>query len=355
MLFRRLLLYVIFLAICSCQKEVDDPSPSNGTEDDDTAVFTLQSLHVLGNYLVDSALTSEHKLNLSLHVTETGEYTATSGNVKGIKFSDEGMIFDTGFVELSVPATGTPMETGTVDFVLTINGQTFLFQVNIHEAVVETGELVNAPPGWLATQYDTYGIFDYVRTFTKYQPGTTVIRRIESNYHPTIDITYNSKNLIYESAHYYEGQAKSIYRFVYDENDRVSKIITMGADNQFSIEDQIFTWNEDGTPHTRSDYPNHILEEYVYTDGNLTLFPGAGDTRITYDNRTNHFKDIYPQYFFLDQLTLYGDYDLAAALYFSKNYPVTYGNYTITVTEDANGRPSTISYDGQIKYGYGYN
>jgi len=91
----------------------------------------------------------------------------------------------------------------------------------------------------------------------------------------------------------------------------------------------------------------------------VQLQTGAGIYTITYDNRTNRFKDIYPQYQFLDAAIAFDYTEREQVWYNSKSYPVTItvnggtSNVEIDVTPD--GKPETISFDGKEWYSHAYN
>jgi len=77
-----------------------------------------------------------------------------------------------------------------------------------------------------------------------------------------------------------------------------------------------------------------------------------------YDSRQNNFKQIYPQYAFLDPLV---SGNVNYAFYFSANYPVNMilgsdkSLHPIIVDTNANGKPSDIKIDGNIVFTYTYN
>ncbi len=78
---------------------------------------------VSGRFVADTALTSANTVTITVDVAVPGPYWITTNTVNGISFSDINTFTSTGPQTAVLTGTGTPVDTGTVEFTVTpLNG-----------------------------------------------------------------------------------------------------------------------------------------------------------------------------------------------------------------------------------------
>lgn len=342
---------LLFFAACQKAINIEDAELTD-------AIFTLQSVTPKGNWQEGKELTAENYLEVKLAVTGAGSFHVASPASNGFSFSAEGE-WTTGEVTLNIPAVGKPEKAGPTSVTLTLNDTIINVVINVQTASGDpepTAEFVGPSQGMLFSQ--SKSLLFGTRTFLMmYESDSGRLGQIIVGF-PHIHITYNEKGNFDQLRFTYgdENGSNVFYKMVYDDNDRVIEVRTIGSDGQFGIVDAAYTYYPDGKLRTKYKYPGNT-KEYLYTDGNLTHIVDVSDTTvITYDNRANRFSEIYPQYYFLDQMNTYDERDLAEMFYFSKNYPTStsFNNYNIMVQTNGNGLPGGIYLDGELAFSYGF-
>ncbi|MDE3253809.1 MAG: hypothetical protein KGO92_13465 [Bacteroidota bacterium] len=114
-----LFLLFSFLVIMGCQdKYLMEPNlPSAGTLKADNGQNCLPQ-KVNGNWIAGKALNDTNTLEVSINVTRTGNYQVQTNLVDGIQFSGSGRFGAKGVQVVTLKATGTPVQAGTVSFVV---------------------------------------------------------------------------------------------------------------------------------------------------------------------------------------------------------------------------------------------
>ena len=99
------------------------------------ATFTSSTLScsggsLNGDYVATVAMTSSNYKVVTVTTLSAGDYSVTTNEVNGVKFSAEGTISSIGAgTQLILLASGTPYNTGTFTYTVTLSGQTCTFDV----------------------------------------------------------------------------------------------------------------------------------------------------------------------------------------------------------------------------------
>lgn len=95
------------------------------------AVFTLDgspagcsAFDLTGNYYKDSTLDVRHSVKLNVNVTSVGTYTISTNPVNGYRFTYTGAFSATGPAQITLAATGKPLNAGTDNFTVSVAGST---------------------------------------------------------------------------------------------------------------------------------------------------------------------------------------------------------------------------------------
>jgi hypothetical protein len=115
----------IILLISTCTKEYS-------YEGGPLAAYTLvgepdecANVIIHGNYATDIPLDSSNYVQVTAHVTLSGNYTISTNTVDGITFSASGNFPDTGFYDVTLKATGTPGAEGIYQLQIVGNSACF--------------------------------------------------------------------------------------------------------------------------------------------------------------------------------------------------------------------------------------
>lgn len=113
-----------------------------------------------GNYNATLAMNDENYKNVSVTTTAAGDYTASTNEVNGIKFSAEGTIQSVGAgTIIKLLATGTPIDAGTFTYTVTLSGQTCSFNVTYGNPPAQlVGDAVDCVTGTPASGTYTTGV-----------------------------------------------------------------------------------------------------------------------------------------------------------------------------------------------------
>jgi hypothetical protein len=253
---------------------------------------------------------------------------------------------------------------------------TYQFELKVTDNGGATGKdtvsvtvLAAAAAGTLAMQQSLFAVITPPNAIFGYD-GSGKIVKIASNYYPERRITYlNGKISTIEYWYDYGGGTlfkEQTNAFVYDANGNVIKINQTDHVHDKTFLFAEFTYNADKTMSRKKlyfDSGSPLLDyAFIYKNGNLTgivedaASPTVGDTTIIgYDTRTNNFKSIYPQFYFLDIQTDLDQTYQSEIFYFSKNYPISLGGYSVSVSLTAGQKPSEIRFDNELWYRYVYN
>ncbi len=254
----------------------------------------------------------------------------------------------------------------------------YQFELRVTDNLGATGRdtvtvsVLDAPvPGRLTMQQELFFTVNPISD-GMYYDGNNKIITISSNQYPEMRISYSNNKISSIEYWYTNGSGTGMSKdetntLVYDINGNVVKINQ--TDN---ITGQTFvladlTYNSDNTLKRKKvfNFDGSILNDnaYAYTNGNLTKlianpdFPSPDTTIITYDTRVNNFKNIYPQYYFLDIQTTFAQTNRSEIFYFSNNYPTNIGgSLPVSVSiNNTNQKPFEVRFDNVLWYRYVYN
>jgi hypothetical protein len=197
-----------------------------------------------------------------------------------------------------------------------------------------------------------------------YDDSGRIIRTVPSgSYLFERRMTY-ANNRISKIDFYVNGIYQFVDTYVYDNSGNVIRIDEKNLQNNTTYVFMDFYYNPDNSLQKRVLLPatSPYVRLYFYTGGNLTGILDNngtgqfGDTiHLAYDNRVNKFKSVAPQYFYLD-LGFDVEYkNLTEALYFSKNYPVSYSGMPVNISAAGpNDKPSEVLVNSQTWWRYVY-
>lgn len=127
------LFFLTALVFLSCGKDSSEDTnnlTATGTLQSTSGVCMLAS--VQGIYTVATPLTADNFINVTVNITETGEYTISTNTVNGYSFSATGTATATGQQTIKLLASGTPVAAGNNTFTVTFGSS----QCNIVVTVV---------------------------------------------------------------------------------------------------------------------------------------------------------------------------------------------------------------------------
>jgi hypothetical protein len=219
--------------------------------------------------------------------------------------------------------------------------------------------------GSLNMQQFLFAVIFPVNDVMSYDANNQIIG-INSNHYPSRKIYYDNSRIHKIEYYYDDGSGNSTIlgqtqEFSYDANGNVIKI--METDHSNPVRTYVYaeyTYNADNTLSNRKLYffgtAQADVTDYLYIGGNLTGIVAYGDTtEVKYDTRTNNFKNICPQAYFLDVQTNFDQNYRSEIFYFSKNYPVEMDGAPVSVSVNAAQKPFEIRFDGVLWYRYIYN
>lgn len=127
---------LLFLCTClvlmGCQdKYLMEPSlPSAGTLKADNSQNCLPQ-KANGNWIAGKVLNDSNSLEVSVNVTRTGSYQVQTNSVDGIQFSGSGRFGATGVQTVTLKATGTPVQAGTISFMVQYDSSQCSFALTV--------------------------------------------------------------------------------------------------------------------------------------------------------------------------------------------------------------------------------
>lgn len=134
-----LLLLSLFTCLLSCQKEIS-------TEQAAPAVGSLQSSSgdclpktVGGTYIVNKALIDSNFIEVSVNVTKVGAYTIATDTVNGYSFKSTGVFTSAGTKTVKLAGNGTPLVSGTDDFLVQFDSSVCYVSVQVQPAGTPSG------------------------------------------------------------------------------------------------------------------------------------------------------------------------------------------------------------------------
>jgi len=370
---KHLIIFLFLTAslLLSCQKTINwdlDAVASLATDSSGNCM----SIEVYGAYKVNSLLNDSNYVIVTVNVDSTGQYNLFTNIVNGYSFKASGTFETKGATRVKLMGYGTPLDIGVNDFTVHLNYSSCTFSISVPTDTSGSGgnidTLYNGASGMLASEQHT-SVASY---FNWYDSTGTLMTEITSDNQPLRKIFYDATNKI-DRVDYYTGTSSHIFdhteKFIYDNNNNI--IALLQYDQNGTFEDSLFSFEYDASNNVTKKIQYNsgsILDEKTYgydASGNLTKIYTLSGSLITdsltiqYDTRQNNFKQIYPQYAFLDPLVV-DDANVNELFYYSENYPVmvTRSNgaqQTITVDTNASGKPADIKIDGNVWFVYNYN
>lgn len=133
-----ILLILSFTFLTACQKELNFEAVSS----DGKAVGTLKSSSgdclpslVSGNYVKDTALTVNEKIEVTVDISVTGTYLIKSDTIDGFSFAGSGTVTSTGISSIRLSGSGKPVSAGTKTFTVSFNNSSCKITVLVSSAV----------------------------------------------------------------------------------------------------------------------------------------------------------------------------------------------------------------------------
>lgn len=371
------LIICLFLATCllfACQKTIDwslDAVASLATDSSGNCM----SIEVHGIYKVKSPLNDSNYVVVTVNVDSPGQYNIFTNIVNGYSFKATGTFTNKGVTNVKLLGYGTPLDIGVNDFIVHLNYSSCTFSVSVPSDTSGSGGNVdtvyNGASGTLKSEQ--FNNSASVETdFMWYDSTGVQLKEITSDNGPFRKIFYNASNLI-DKVDYYTGTGSYTFdhteKFVYDNNNNVVAILQY--DQSGGFQDSLFAFEYDAANNVQKKFQYNAgslqdVKEYRYDgSGNLTkVYTLSGNVSVDsvtlqYDTRQNNFRQIYPQYMFLDPLVANGG-NVSEIFYYSANYPVAIiasdgTQQTITVDTNANGKPLDIKLGGNVAFIYNYN
>jgi hypothetical protein len=368
------LLYISFVAACvliACQKSINwnlDAVASLAKDSSDNCL----PISVYGSYQVKSPLNDSNYVVVSVNVDSPGDYNIYTNIVNGYSFKASGTFATKGLTDVKLMGSGTPLDIGVNDFIVHLNFSSCSFSITVPSDTSgpdNTDTVYAGTSGTLASEIQT----STASYFTWYDSTGTKMTEISSDNQPFRKIFYNALNKI-DKIDFYSGSNSSYTfdhteKYIYDNNNNVTAILQYSQDG--ILEDSLSAFEYDASDNIvkKTQYSGGSIDDvksYSYdASGNLikvyTLSGNvvADSVTVQYDSRQNNFKQIYPQYDFLDPLISSGGNE-NEIFYYSANYPVLIihadgTQQTITVDTNTNGKPADIKFDGNTTFAYSYN
>ena len=116
-----------------CQKEYSIENMNSHGIAQGTLVDSLgdcKSASIIGNYHMDSALTSKHYILVNANFTSTGKYFISTDTVNGMWFVDSGYALLTGPAVIKLKGYGTPILPISTTFIVTFNTEHCSFTIS---------------------------------------------------------------------------------------------------------------------------------------------------------------------------------------------------------------------------------
>jgi len=367
------LLYIFFVAVCvliACQKSINwnlDAAASLAKDSSDNCL----PISVYGTYNVKSALNDSNYVVVRVIVDSPGDYNIYTNIVNGYSFKASGTFATKGLTDVKLTGSGTPLDIGVNDFIVHLNFSSCTFSITVPS---DTSRPVNADTvytgasGTLASEIQSAS----ASYFMWYDSTGTKMTEVSSDNQPFRKIFYNASNKI-DKIDYYTGTNSFTFdhteKYIYDNSNNVTAILQYSQDG--ILEDSLFAFEYDASDNIvkKTQYSGGSIEDvktYSYdVSGNLTkVYTLSGNVvadsvTVQYDSRQNDFKQIYPQYNFLDPLISSGG-NVNEIFYYSTNYPMLIihadgTQQTITVDTNTNGKPADVKFDGNTVFLYNYN
>jgi hypothetical protein len=258
---------------------------------------------------------------------------------------------------------------GTYQFELTVADNAGATSKDTVSIIVQPAVAVVA--GSLSAQQQLFAVINPISILMEYDANGKIIGT-NSTYYEDRKVYYDANNKLSRveiwSTKYVNGNVAGenlevTYNYIHDGQGNVIKINE--TKNGFTELYAEYTYNSDNTLHTKTVYElssSGVTNTYLYTNGNLTALidnylsgPGGDTTYVTYDSRPNTFKNIYPEFYFLDFQTTIEQTNRSEIFYFSNNYPVDFGGVPVSVRVNAANKPYEVSFYNTLWYRYLYN
>jgi hypothetical protein len=329
------------------------------------------SIHVNGQYIVNTPVDVNNTIELTVNVTTPGPYTISTAEVNGVTFSTTGEFTATGPATVVLVGSGTPVNRGTIGYNVSLGQSSCVFSLNVLDDNTDT--LQEGPPGTLAAEMRSLGAN---ATDSMRYNSSNQIAVIQSDVYPLRRIFYNSNNKLDVIEHYVpDGTGGYIQegtrKYEYDALGNVINIHSI--DNSGNIIDTVlsFSYNAENKVQSKISFENGNRSSYYryqYNAGNLTTmfqYDVTGTSKldsvaIEYDTRQNNFTTIHTQYYFLDMANVFDYTDTQEIFYYSTNYPVkliaSNGTETqIEVIINPNFKPIEVKVNNITAFKYAYN
>jgi hypothetical protein len=236
-------LIVSLLLIVSCAKDYSyegGPQSTGYLVKDNSGGCSLVKIN--GDYKTGTSLTGSNSLQVLVYVEKKGDYHISSGTINGFGFSGTGNFNDTGIVEVTLTATGLPIE-----------AETNLFTVNYGLSFCEASIAVQDTAAYVPTNEDhfplttgSYWLYDDLTfpgdSITNTVLGDTTIgllsyKRIDEykSFYPAHNRNYYTKQALEYFTYTYVSRLTSALNFspsIYDDFNYLKEGLTTG-----------FTWS----------------------------------------------------------------------------------------------------------------
>lgn len=306
--------------------------------------------------------------------------TTSTISLNGSGTDADGIVASYAWTKIAGPASFTIVTPNQPQTQVTgLTQGTYQFELKVTDNLGATGKdtvqvtvaASTAAAGTFASEQEIFGTVTPIGYSAQYDAAGKIVK-LNSTYLAPLTITYNAAGKIATIGIWFTSGNGTFFNdltdsLIYDASGNVIRMDETDNIQHKTFTLQQFTYNADGTPKTRKIFNDNgsVMDdfEYLYTNGNLTgliqnaSHPNPGDTTVvTYDTRANNFKNIYPQFYFLDVQTVHDQTYRSEIYFFSKNYPTKFGSDVINVTvNSANQKPFEIYFGGSLWYRYFYN
>ncbi len=125
--------FLLILIFISCQKELhfDELPSSEGTLKTDSAGINCLPMTIQGRYKVDSTLGNGNYIEVTVNVTQTGDYAIQSPNSDGFYFEGTGTFSTTGIKTVRIYGFGIPSTAGLHQIHISYNSSTCIVDLNV--------------------------------------------------------------------------------------------------------------------------------------------------------------------------------------------------------------------------------
>jgi len=296
--------FIVYFDSSFCALEV---TVGAGGSSSGTSVYTLDcsGSGFGGTYTAGTAVGASNVLNLNVNVTTPGTWSITTPSVNGTTFSGSGTFTATGPQTITLAGSGTPVNAGTVNLDMTINGSTCSFGMTVGGSTnpVPAGTYFPMTNGsWWSYDTDAGDT-----TKTTVNGTTTLIGRTWSRFVTTDDFGGS------DEAYFRKDNATNFYYTYVDASQFGAFGITFsaaGLDMLFLKESltNTSTWNSDHTG-TMAGQPVTVRFNFTTVDANATVTVGG-----------NTFTNVYHvrMVIRLGVAGVFQDFSPAADMYYAK-------------------------------------